>query len=60
MLEQVNTRRPRVPLSEDPMMDRLEQILRIQRPERREALVDLLDREAAEEETLIVNGGDNG
>ncbi|MGO9122427.1 MAG: hypothetical protein ACLQPD_33035 [Desulfomonilaceae bacterium] len=58
MAKETNKRGTRVPLSEDARMDRLGEILRSQRPERRETLMDLLNREAAEEEPETVNGGD--
>ncbi len=58
MAKETNKRGARVPLSEDPRMDRLEEILRSQKPERREALMDMLNREAAEEEPDTVNEGD--
>jgi hypothetical protein len=59
MAKETNKRGARVPLSEDARMDRLEEILRSQRPERREALMDMLNREAAEEEPETMNGGDS-
>jgi len=59
MTKTKNKRGPRVPLSEDPRMDRLEEILRSQELERRETLMDILIR-AAKEEPDTVNGGDDG
>ena len=49
MAKETNMGGPGVPLSEDPEMDRLDEILRSQRPERREALMDMLNRQAASE-----------
>ncbi len=48
-------RGPRVPLSEDPRMDRLDQILRDQELDRVEMLMDLLDQETAGEELSFIN-----
>ncbi len=48
-------RGPRVSLSEDPRMDRLEEILRNQELDRVEMLMDLLDSETTEEELSFIN-----
>jgi hypothetical protein len=58
MAKKTRKRGPRVPLSEDPRMDRLEEILRSQTPERREALMDMLNRDAAEEDADTVRERD--
>jgi hypothetical protein len=55
MARQATAGGQRVPLSEDPTMGRLEGLVRQMDPERREALMDYLNREAAEEEEV-----DNG
>ena len=58
MAKETDKRGPRVPLSEDPRMARLEQILRSQKPERREALIDMLNREASDDDPDLISGGD--
>ncbi len=55
MTKTKNKRRPRVSLSEDPRMDRLEEILRNQELDRVEKLMDLLDSETTEEELSFIN-----
>ena len=55
MAKETNRKGPRVPLSEDPRMDRLEEILRNQELDRVEMLMDLLDSETTEEELSFIN-----
>ncbi len=56
MVEETKKREPRVPLSEDPRMDRLEELLRKQQPERREALMDYLNN--TDDDEGVCNGED--